>query len=151
MHLVFVERNHRIFSIRAMDVVMGDVMSGKQVIGIQNNNIQTGVYSPLTQSGDIVVSGIVASNYVDVLHFDSSVSVHHTLGHMLLLPQSCFCSYFIGMCQKEGYWNGYGYYIYIIVSSSAMLRYGIMMIMQYALTVIMMKDCRTSEINPVEM
>jgi hypothetical protein len=70
MHLVFVERNNPIFPIRALDVVVGDILSAKQVIGIHRNILKTGDYSPLNQSGDIVVSGIVASNYVDVLHFN---------------------------------------------------------------------------------
>jgi Hint module len=128
MHLIFIERNHQILTIRAMDVAVGDVLNNKQVISI-HHTMHKGVYAPLTQSGDIVVSDIVASNYVDLLHFDYVVSLQHTIGHTLLYPQRCFCYYNIDMCQKEGYIHGYGYIVYSIVTVSTLFRNGLMTMM----------------------
>jgi Hint module len=125
-HLVLVTRdNHQMDWIRAMDVVIGDVLSGGTVTALYHK-LQQGVYNPLTQSGDIVVDGIVASNYVDILDWDHPwvVSLQHPMGHALISPQRWFCHYYIGICQKEGYIHGYGYWTYAIVSTNSMLQHG---------------------------
>jgi Hint module len=107
IHLVFVERNNQSYPIRALDVMVGDMLSGQQVQSIRTIR-QRGIYAPLTQSGDIVVSGIVSSNYVAILQIDQWTSMQHMLGHTLLYPQRCFCYYFIERCKKERYIQGYG-------------------------------------------
>jgi Hint module len=95
MHLLFVERNNQIYLIRVMDVVVGELLSGKQVIAI-HKIIQKGVYAPFTQSGDIIVSGIVAFNYVDILPVDNWVWIQHMISHTLSYPQRFFLLLFHG-------------------------------------------------------
>jgi Hint module len=127
MHLVFVTRNNnRMDLIRAVDVIIGDVLTGSKQVTAIHRIIQKGVYTPLTQSGDIVVNGIVASNYVDVLHWNHPlvISMQHTMGHMIMSPQRCFCHYYIAICQKERYIQGYSYWAYLIVSVSLIFQNG---------------------------
>jgi Hint module len=126
-HLVFVKRHHHMYPVRAKDIKVGDILLGTAqeqhlvVLTIQMIR-QRGIFAPLTQSGDIVVNGIIASNYVDVLHGNKLVWFQHNLGHAMFYPQRSFCYYFIETCKKEGYVDGYGYLSYIIVSVSMMVR-----------------------------
>lgn len=115
-HLLFVERSGRQYPVRASDVVIGDKLSDKIVASI-GKVTRRGLYSPLTQSGDIVVSGIVASTYVDLLDYTLGFD-QHTLGHAVFAPQRMFCSYFIDTCKKESYVNGLGPLANIIVNAA---------------------------------
>lgn len=112
-HLVMLDKVGFQFPTRAADVVVGDMLNGRRVAKIQNV-ARLGVYAPLTQSGDLIVSGICASNYVDVLN-ESWGWNQHVLGHMIFFSQRIFCSYFIETCKEEGYINGYGYLSYLVV------------------------------------
>ena len=67
-HLLFIDSNSSKV-IPASDVKVGDFLSGKEVISIDPVN-RVGVCAPLTQSGDIIVSGIRASNYVVMINND---------------------------------------------------------------------------------
>jgi Hint module len=112
-HLVLVEQSNKEIPIPAADIVVGDLLSGKRVIEIQTV-FRRGVYAPLTQSGDIVINGILASNYVDV--FDSQVPWNqHSWGHIMFTPQRVFCHHCMTICKKEIYINGYGILAYLIV------------------------------------
>jgi Hint module len=121
-HLIFVD--NKIPAIRAADVRVGDELNGKIVKAIRIVT-RRGVYAPLTSSGDIVVSGIVASNYVDVFFgysYESDTRPEpwdlHMIGHILFTPQRFFCHYFLEICQKEYYINGYGILSYLMVWGS---------------------------------
>jgi Hint module len=85
--------------------------------------IRRGVYAPLTQSGDIQVNGILASNYVDLLELPSMILLpdQHTLAHILFYPQRIFCRVFLDICKKEIYIHGYGPLSYLLVSGSSFL------------------------------
>jgi Hint module len=117
-HLVFVIRNHETYPIQAMDVILGDILLGTTreehlvVLTIQMVR-QRGVFAPLTQSGDIVVNGVVASNYVDALQDAKLIWLQHTLGHIVFYPQRSFCYYFIETCKKEGYWQDFAFFTII--------------------------------------
>jgi hypothetical protein len=63
-HFVFVGNKGKVVS--AKDVQEGDVLGGNRVISIQRLTRQ-GIYAPVTESGEIVVSGVSASCYVDLL------------------------------------------------------------------------------------
>jgi Hint module len=113
-HLVFVERNDKQYIIPAGDVTIGDVLSGKRVQAFHTIT-RRGVYAPLTQSGEIVVSGVRASNYVNVLHFSLLLWDQHVYAHAFFFPQRLFCRYFLPTCKNETYINGYGILSYITI------------------------------------
>jgi hypothetical protein len=48
--------------------------------------------------------------------------LQHMMGHILVSPQRYFCHYYIGICQKERYIRGYGYLVYLIISTGSILR-----------------------------
>jgi Hint module len=109
-HLLFVTKNTSHVVLSASDVKLGDVLSGKQVKSIERIT-RRGVYAPLTQSGDIVVSGIRASNYIALI--DSAlVWNQHYLGHTYFFPRRLFCNYFMQTCMKESYTNGFSNWAY---------------------------------------
>jgi Hint module len=113
-HLVFVERNNKQYTIPAGDVIIGDTLSGKRVQAIHTIT-RRGVYAPLTQSGEIVVSGIRASNYVNVLDFSLLLWDQHVYAHAFFFPQRLFCRYFLATCKNEPYINGYGIVSYVTI------------------------------------
>jgi Hint module len=115
-HLIMKKKGDKTFVIRAGDIVVGDVLSGKRVETIQFV-VRRGVYAPLTASGDIMVNGVLASNYVDILGNDMLVRDQHGLGHLLFTPQRMFCQYFIDICKMEMYINGYGILAYLLVGN----------------------------------
>jgi Hint module len=112
-HLVFVERNNKQYTIPAGDVIIGDTLNGKRVQMIQSIS-RRGVYAPLTQSGEIMVNGIRASNYINVLDF-SILWDQHVYAHAFFFPQRLFCRYFLDTCTNETYVNGYGLLTYITI------------------------------------
>jgi Hint module len=111
--------------------MVGDILSGKQVIKIETV-IRRGVYAPLTFTGKVLVNGIVASNYVTLLHVEQPIMTtavpttsmmwdQHDLGHLLFGLQRIFCSYFVDTCHKEIYISGYGILAYLMVTGSSIL------------------------------
>jgi Hint module len=120
-HLVFVERNKIEVTIPASEVVMGDILSGKKVALIQMVT-RHGVYAPLTQSGDIMVGNIRASNYVDILDYSSVLWIdQHTLGHAYMFPRRLFCRFFMNYCKDEMYVDGYSLNVYVVVQLGSMI------------------------------
>jgi Hint module len=106
-----------------ISVVVGNILSGKVGTAIRSI-FRQGVYAPLTQSSDIVVNGIKASNYVNILD-DTNVHIgwnQHILGHSYYLPQRMFCSYFLDVCKKEHYFDGYGFWCSILVHVGTFLK-----------------------------
>jgi Hint module len=125
-HLVMVETNQRQYRIPASEVRVGDNLSGYHVKTIQQVT-RYGVYAPLTQSGEIVVAGILASNYVKLLDSPMMMTMpwdHHTLAHNLFRPQQLFCHWVISVCQQEIYFNGYGLLAYLLVACSSVIQSG---------------------------
>jgi Hint module len=122
-----VERNHEQYRVHASDVRVDDILSGRRVKSIQEV-LSQGVYAPLTQSGDIRINGIVASNYVDLLKLPSTMLLpdQHTLAHVLFYPQRMFYRPFLEFCKKEIYIHGYGPLAYLLVGGSSFLKHIIM-------------------------
>jgi Hint module len=118
-HLIIMEKDRLPQAIRASDVVVGDWLNGLLVTNIQTV-YRRGVFAPLTYSGDIVVSGIRASNYVDILDHDWPWNMH-MVGHTLFFPQRVFCNSFIETCKREGYINGIGYLSYLLVCGASFI------------------------------
>jgi Hint module len=122
-HLIMIERNHKQYWVPAGDVHVDDILSGRRVKSIQEV-IRRGIYAPLTQSGDILVNGILASNYVNLFEFFPSMILlpeQHTLAHTFFFPQQMLCRSFLELCKKEMYIHGYGPLAYLLVSSSSLL------------------------------
>jgi Hint module len=126
-HLVFLKQQHyyaaSFYPVRAMDVQIGDELSSGNIVTTIEAVQRRGVYAPLTQSGDMMISGFHVSNYVQVLH-ENSLShrsiLHwnqHIWGHFIFSPQRWFCWYFLEYCKKETYVNGYGVYAYLFVGA----------------------------------
>jgi Hint module len=122
-HLVMIEKKNdtKQFYIPAGNVRIGDILSGRRVQTIQPV-VRQGMYAPLTQSGTIVVNGIMTSNYVELIAYPIlGQDQQHTLAHRLFHPQRFFCYYYFEMCHNEIYWNGYGIWTYWIISCHSLL------------------------------
>jgi Hint module len=119
-HLVMIEKEKKQYRIPAADIAVGDILSGQRVHTIQEV-VRRGVYAPLTQSGEIIVSGILASNYVKLVDL-AMVQNQHTIGHLLFTSQRFFCRYFIDTCKNERYVDGYGVLAYVIVTIASFIQ-----------------------------
>jgi Hint module len=122
-HLVMITKNENSYHIPAMDVVVGDILSGQQVETI-HSVIRRGIYAPLTQSGEIMVSGILVSSYVDLIDHHNIARTwkgwnRHIAAHILFHPQRYFCYHYLDICKKEIYINGYGILAYAIIALSS--------------------------------
>lgn len=154
-HLVFVmNKNGKIDPIRASDVVIGDSLisdddkDGVAVVKAIHLIRRNGIYAPLTQSGDLLVSGIHVSNHIDILDTTNHMMIWnpHVVGHALFLPQRLFCRCYIDACAKIATYNndGYGMIAYMIVSMGRIInRYDgwlvqVMVSLVTSFTVIMM-------------
>jgi V8-like Glu-specific endopeptidase len=109
-HLVFVERNSKVVAVPSSDIVVGDRMSpdGKRVKEIHRVT-RRGIYAPLTFSGDLVVSGVLASNHVQLLHHPYVKPNQHILGQVVWYPRHVFCQFFMKVCMEETYNTKTGY------------------------------------------
>lgn len=119
-HLIFVDRSDRPYAIEAAGVVVGDFLSGRKVVNVVTGVVRQGVYAPLTMSGDIAVSGVRASNYVDLLEYGGWYN-RHVIGHAAFGPRRLFCRYFMNICMQETYTNGYGSYTRFILWCASMV------------------------------
>jgi len=100
MHMVFSSGK----AVRADEVSVGDMLDNNKVTEIKSVK-RTGVYAPVTESGEIVVSGVRASSYpsfMDNIPFDQ-----HKLVHFFLGPRRLMCSYDFGVCENEQHTDGY--------------------------------------------
>jgi len=98
----------------ARNIAVGDLLLGVDATAAEVQSIQKvirhGAYSPLTASGEIIVSGVLASNYVtrESLHEDLvSGQFLHWLQHGAVLPYCLFCS--VVGCEKEVYDENTGF------------------------------------------
>jgi len=105
MHMLFSSGK----SVRADEVSVGDMLGASKVSEIKSIK-RNGVYAPITQSGDIVVSGIHASSYAAFL--DSVPLNQHVMSHFFFAPHRMMCSFDFKMCENEGHTNGYTNFAY---------------------------------------
>jgi len=71
-----------------------------------------GVYAPVTESGDLIVSGVRASSYYAFLDGVPS-NAQHTLTHLFFAPHRLLCSnYDFGLCESEMHTDGYTNWAY---------------------------------------
>jgi len=104
---------HMLFSsgkaVRADEVSVGDMLGESKVSEIKSVK-RTGVYAPITESGDIVVNGIRASSYFAFL--DQVPFNQHVMSHFFFAPHRMMCSFDFKMCENEGHTNGYTNWAY---------------------------------------
>ena len=117
-HLVYVVKDGASHPnlVPARDVAVGDavLITGSSTANQRHAKVQSigkvtrrGAYAPITASGDIVVNGIVASNYVALpstsrLQSRLSSEQQHWVQHAAYAPYRIYCQT-IGDCQNETY------------------------------------------------
>ena len=109
-HMVFVGNQ----ALPAGSVKVGDMLrlgngENAEIVNI-NRVIRIGAYAPFTDSGAIVVNGIVASNYVsfeplsgDMMIGGWKVASYHWVAHMSQGPHRLYCKVAGSKCEKESY------------------------------------------------
>lgn len=102
---------HMVFSsdkaVRADEVSVGDMLDNNKVTDIKSVK-RTGVYAPVTESGEIVVSGVRASSYPSFM--EKIPFNQHNLVHSFFAPHRLMCSYNFGLCENEEHTDGYTNY-----------------------------------------
>lgn len=102
-HMLYANRK----LVPAAQVKVGDFVASEQGLPVEVKSIRNvkrrGAYAPLTASGDILVNGIVASNYIEQEAFKSFVSptTQHWMQHAAFGPYRAFCLLF--NCEGETY------------------------------------------------
>ena len=95
-HMVFVKST----PVRASQVKVGDMLGENKVSEIKTVK-RRGVYAPVTESGDIVVSGVLASSYAAV-HSYTPIN-QHTEAHAFFAVRRLVCAFNFGICENETY------------------------------------------------
>lgn len=85
----------------AAEVGIGDWIDGRRVVDVKTARSK-GLYAPITESGDLVVSGVVASSYV-VLLPAISTPIQASITHMMLSVHRMACQFNWDICEKETY------------------------------------------------
>lgn len=101
-HMVYV--NGSSWPIRAAQVQVGDMLGKNKVLKVTSIK-RRGVYAPLTESGDILVNGVLASCYAAV-HSHTPVNQHWE-AHAFFSLHRLVCAVNFRVCQSETYTNGY--------------------------------------------
>jgi hypothetical protein len=102
-HMVFVEEDR---AIRADAVQVGDTIGQHQqrVVYMVKTQTRRGVYAPFTESGDIVVNGILASSYVEVFSSGSlRMDQQHQAAHAFLAIRRIWCRWNFEYCLQESH------------------------------------------------
>lgn len=107
-------------TIKLGDLLVVPANDGVPTPVVAIGNVQRrGKYSPLTTSGDIVVNGVVASNYVSRAWINDGASgvvssqVLHWLQHGASVPYRLYCA-MTGGCQDEAYDKSTGFSPYVM-------------------------------------
>jgi Hint module len=92
-------------AVRADTVAVGDLLTGSAgeplVVTSVSQGYSRGLFAPFTFSGDIVVNGVLASNYVAFL--GKSAIDHHSINHAYLAPIRMRCRLDPEYCASESY------------------------------------------------
>jgi hypothetical protein len=109
-HMLFVGKE----AVPAGSVKVGDMLrrgNGEpaEIVEIKSV-IRAGAYAPFTDSGAIVVNGIVASNYVsfeshggDMIVGGLKVASYQWVAHLAQAPHRVYCTLAASKCEKEAY------------------------------------------------
>jgi len=116
-HMVFVLDGAATKSVPASAIKVGDMIATKdgasEVSKIENVK-RNGAYAPFTTTGDIVVSGVVASNYISMLPEEETglPVTMQWIAHTFNAPHRMICSINFSICENETYTNGLSNWIY---------------------------------------
>jgi Hint module len=118
-HLMFV--NNKAAPVRADAVKVGDALDDQHKVTEIKQVVRRGIYAPVTESGDLVVSGVRASSYVAVM--DNVLVDQHAMTHMFFAPCRMICSINFDWCKeetysKEGYSNLYSWALKMYVRAN---------------------------------
>ena len=118
-HMLYVLHHHstsnKALPVPAGDVKVGDVLVSApglahQVVTSIRSVSRRGAYAPFTVTGDVVVNGVVASNYIalpEVFQAHVSYKQQHWMQHAALQPIRAFCG--VLGCENETYDEATGY------------------------------------------
>jgi hypothetical protein len=98
-HIVYVSGGK---AVRASDVRVGDRMYDGYNVSRITVVQRHGVYAPVTYSGDIMVSGVVASSYVSLLDHVSP-GIQNRAAHLVTGIHRLICSLSFSICEQETY------------------------------------------------
>ena len=96
--MVFVKNS--LLPVRASQIKVGDML-GEQKVSEVKSVKRRGVYAPVTESGDIIVSGVLASSYA-ALHNYTPVNQHWE-AHAFFAVRRLVCRFNFGICENETY------------------------------------------------
>lgn len=100
-HMLFVSGK----TVRASQVKVGDMLDETSAKVTEIKTVKRrGVYAPVTMSGDLVVSGALASSYVALL--DHATIDQHAAAHAIFTPLRLICSFKFDICKNETYTDG---------------------------------------------
>ena len=113
-HMVFVQEGSFSKSVPASAVNVGDklVVANGGVTEVRKIERVTsrGAFAPFTKTGTIVVSDIVASNYISLLD-ETPVSMQW-MAHAFNAPHRMVCALSFEICENETYTNGISNWVY---------------------------------------
>jgi hypothetical protein len=101
-HIVYVSGGK---TVRASDVRVGDRMDNDYLVSRITIVRRHGVYAPVTYSGNIVVSGVLASSYVSLLD-NVSPGVQNRVAHLVTGVHRLICNISFSICEQETYLEG---------------------------------------------
>jgi len=113
--MVFVQEGYFSKSVPASSVNVGDkliVANGDAVAEVRKIERVTrrGAFATFTKTGTIVVSGIVASNYISLMD-ETPVSMQW-MAHAFNAPHRMVCALSFEICENETYTNGISDWVY---------------------------------------
>jgi len=114
-HMLYVQSPNSVKAVAAGLVKVGDMVVSADGMGMIveaiNEVKRRGAFAPFTETGNVVVSGVVASNYVSLMETRLPVSMQW-IAHTFNAPHRMICSVSFGVCEKESYTNGISNWVY---------------------------------------
>ena len=102
--------------VRAGETKEGDVLLYKEekvIVDKIRLVHRIGAYAPVTESGTILVGGVLCSSFVAIL--DHAPIDQHFATHAVLAPVRLLCSFAFNVCEQETYYDGYSTWIYAMM------------------------------------
>lgn len=98
-HIVYVDG----LAMEAGNLTVGNVLGKGKIIAKIHGITRRGQFAPITEHGDIEVSGVVVSSYVSVFNYNPSIQ--NKLFHVMLAPVRLACNFL--PCDLDPYVGGF--------------------------------------------